>query len=120
MESSEKTNSESSDAKVLDQFANRSSTLPPVGADVRCFPTEELARSVGAEVQGYLYLFGKLFNLNRLMRVIVAYDYEETLASIDRGAAVSRPLTATNNGTAVGIATTPTVLHEGRPDRRWC
>lgn len=115
MESGEKTNSESSDVKAVEEFARRPSTLPPVGVDLRCFATEELAKSVGAEVQSWLYQLGKLLNLKRLMRVIVAYDYEETLAGIDRGAAVSRPLAATNNGVAVGIAMTPAVLHEGEP-----
>ena len=100
---------------VVDEFARRPSTLPPVGVELRCFATEELAKSVGAKVEGWLYQLGKLLNLKRLMRVIVAYDYEQTLAGIDRGAAVSRPLSATNNGIAVGIAMTPAVLHEGEP-----
>jgi hypothetical protein len=30
-------------------------------------------------------LFGKILNLERLHRVVVAYDYSETLASLDRG-----------------------------------
>lgn len=113
MENGEKTNPERSESEAAEEFAQRPSTLPPVGVDLRCFPTEELAKSVGTEVQGCLYHFGKVLNLKRLMRVVVAYDYEETLASIDRGAAVSRPLAATNNGIAVGIAMTPAVLHEG-------
>ena len=115
MESGEETNPEPSDADALDAFAQRPSTFPPVGVDLRCFATEELAKSVGAEVENWLYQLGKLLDLKRLMRVVVAYDYEETLAGIDRGASVSRPLTATNNGIAVGIAMTPTVLHEGEP-----
>jgi hypothetical protein len=108
-------NGEISEAEALDEFARRPSTLPPIGVDLRGFPTEELARAVGAEVEGSLYQLGKLLNLKRLMRIVVAYDYNETLASIDRGAAVSRPLAATNNGLAVGIAMTPAVLHEGEP-----
>lgn len=115
MENGAKTNAESSESEAAEEFAQRPSTLPPVGVDLRCFPTEELAKSVGAEVEGCLYQLGKVFNLKRLMRVVVAYDYEETLASIDRGAAVSGPLAATNNGIAVGIAMTPAVLHEGEP-----
>lgn len=115
MKSSAKTNSESSDVNAVDEFAQRPSTLPPVGVDLRCFATEELAKSVGAEVESWLYQLGKLLNLKRLIRVVVAYDYDDTLAGIDRGAGVSRHLTATNNGIAIGIAMTPAVLHEGEP-----
>jgi len=79
----------------VDEFARRPSTLPRVGVDLRCFSTEELAKSVGAEVESWLYQLGNILNLKRLTRVIVAYDYEETLAGIDRSASVSRPLTAT-------------------------
>jgi hypothetical protein len=115
MDGTEKMDSESSDVEALNDWAQRPSTLPPVGVELRCFPTEDLAKSVGTEVESWLFQFGKLLNLKRLLRVVVAYDYEATLTGIDRGASVSRPLVATNNGIAVGIAMTPTVLHEEEP-----
>ena len=96
-------------------FARIPSTLPPIGVNLTGFPTEEQAKSVGEAVNGWLYTFGKILNLERLKQVIVAYDYNGTLAGIDRGATVSRPLVATNDGVALGIAMTPTVLVEGEP-----
>ncbi len=54
-------------------------------------------------------------NLKRLFKIIVAYDYGAALAGVDRGVGTSRPLTATENGIAVGIAMTPAILHQGEP-----
>ena len=103
------------EAGAIEDFARLPSTLPPIGVDLRGFPTEEQAKSVGEAINSWLYAFGKILNLKGLKQVIVAYDYDGALAGIDRGAAVSRPLTATNDGVAVGIAMTPTVLVEGEP-----
>lgn len=115
MDSSNDPNPEASDAEMMEEFARRPSTLPPIGVDLRSFPSEEFAKAVGAEVQACLYQLGKLLNLKRLNRVVVAYDYGATLAEIDRGVDTSRPLAATNNGIAVGIAMAPAILHEGAP-----
>jgi hypothetical protein len=115
MENGEETKPEPPVAEGMEEFAQRPSTMPPIGIDLYGFATTDSANSVGAKVQGFLYLLGKILNLKRLMRVIVAYNYEEMLAGIDRGTSVSQPLAATNNGIAVGIAMTPAVLHEGEP-----
>ncbi len=104
---------ELSDEEMMEEFARRPSTLPPIGVDLRSFASKEFANAVGAEVQAWLHLFGKLLNLSRLIRVVVAYDYDATLAGIDRGVAASRSLAATHNGIAVGIAMAPATLHEG-------
>jgi hypothetical protein len=115
MENGEETKPELPEAEEMEEFALRPSTLPPIGVDLYDFATTELANLVGEKVQGLLYQLGKLLNLKRLMRVIVAYNYAEMLAGIDRGTSVSTPLAAANNGIAVGIAMTPAVLHEGEP-----
>ena len=117
MNEGEETRAECSDdeAKAIEEFAARPSTLPDIGIDLHGFATSELANRVGAAVHGWLHVFGKLLNLKRLLRIVVAFNYNETLASIDRGAKVSRPLAATDDGIAVGIAMTPTVLREGEP-----
>jgi hypothetical protein len=115
MDSANGPNPELSDAEMMEEFARRPSTLPPIGVDLRSFPSEELARAVGEAVGGWLYQLGKFLNLKRLIRVVVAYDYGATLAEIDRGIGASRPLASTNNGIAVGIAMAPAVLHEGEP-----
>ena len=115
MKNGEEAKPELPEAEEMEEFALRPSTMPPIGVDLYNFPTTELANSVGAKVQGLLYQFGKLINLKRLMRVFVAYNYEEMLAGIERGTAVSKPFAATKNGIAVGSAMTPAVLHEGEP-----
>jgi hypothetical protein len=89
------------------------STLPPCGVDLRSFATEEDAQRVGEAVNSYLHMIGKCFDLKRLLKVIVAFDYHDTLAGLDRGVEGIQPLMATNDGLGVGIAMTPTVLHEG-------
>jgi hypothetical protein len=106
---------ENSDARAMEDFARVPSTMPQIGIDLTGFATEELAKSVGAAINSWLYAFGKILNLKRLKQVIVSYNYHEALAGIDRGAPVSGPLTATNGEIAVGIAMTPTVLQDGEP-----
>jgi hypothetical protein len=101
------------DSKAMDEFARRPSTLPPIGVDLSGYATEEFARSVGEAIKGWLHLFGKILNLKRLKQVVVSYNYNETLAAVDRGAPVSGPLKPTNDEIAAGIAMTPTVLRDG-------
>jgi hypothetical protein len=101
--------------KAMDDLARLPSTLPDLKIELRGFPTEGLANSVGGAVHFWLHFFGKFLNLKRLLRVIVAYDYHETLAGLDRGATTAQPLVATNDEIAVGIAMAPAVLHEGEP-----
>jgi len=115
MEGENNSEAEVSRGELREELARRPSTLPPIGVDLRGFPSEEMARAVGAEVESCLYQLGKFLDLKRLIRVVVAYDYDATLGGIDRGAAVSGPLAATNNGIAIGIAMAPAVLHEGEP-----
>lgn len=103
------------EAEAIEDFAARPSTLPDIGIDLYGFATAEMANAVGEAVQAWLHVFGKLLNLKRLLRIIVAFNYSETLANLDRGTKVSRPLAATDDGIAVGIAMTPSVLHEGEP-----
>ncbi|HLJ16345.1 MAG TPA: hypothetical protein VKV15_17735 [Bryobacteraceae bacterium] len=103
------------DQEAVEDFLRRPSTLPDIGVDLRCFDTEERAKRVGEAVNSLLHIFGRLLNLKRLLRVIVAYDYHETLAAIERGIATEKPLKATNDELAVGIAMAPAVLHEDEP-----
>jgi hypothetical protein len=101
------------DEDALDDFAARPSTLPDIGIDLRCFATAEAANAVGEAVHAWLHVFGKMLNLKRLCHVIVAFNYNEALAAVDRGVRVSQPLTPTNDEIAVGIAMTPAVLRDG-------
>ena|SRR5579863_2214717 len=78
------------DAKAMDEFARRPSTMPPSGVDLSGYATEEFARSVGEAINGWLHLFGKILNLKRLKQVVVSYNYNETLAAVDQGAPVNR------------------------------
>jgi hypothetical protein len=101
--------------EAVDEFLRRPLTLPDIGVDLRCFDSEERAKRVGDAVSSLLQIFGRLLNLKRLLRVIVAYDYHETLAGIERGTPAEKPLRATNDEIAVGIAMAPAVMHEGEP-----
>src|SRR5271166_1022946 len=105
----------SSEQDAFDEFLRRPLTLPDIGVDLRGFDTEERAKRVGEAVNSLLQVFGRLFNLKRLLRVVVAYDYQETLAGIERGTATEKPLKPTNDEIAIGIAMAPAVMHEGEP-----
>jgi len=101
------------DSKLMDEFARRPSTMPPIGVDLSGYATEEFARSAGEAINGWLHFLGKILNLKRLKQVVVSYNYYEALAAVDQGAPVSGPLKPTNDEIAVGIAMTPTVLRDG-------
>lgn len=111
----EESNLESSgaDEKAAEEFARLPTTTPAIGLDLYGFATTEEANALGEAISSWLYMLGKFLNLKRLLQVIVAYDYREKLAGLDRGTTTSKPLTATNDAIAVGIAMTPTVLREG-------
>ena len=61
--------------------------MPDIGIDLQGFATEEQANAVGREVFSILHVLGKILNLKRLSQVIVAYDYDDALARLDRGSA---------------------------------
>ncbi len=96
-----------------EEFMRRPSTAPDVGVDLRGFATREQAELVGVQVNTLIQVSGRFLNLRRLKQVIVAWNYDETLAGLDRGAAVARPLTATRDALGVGIAMAPAILDEG-------
>ncbi len=96
-----------------EEFMRRPSTAPDVGVDLRGFATREQAELVGAQVNAFVQMSGRFLNLRRLKQVIVAWDYDETLAGLSRGAPGARPLRATCDALGVGIAMAPTVLDDG-------
>lgn len=98
-----------------EEFMRRPSTAPDCGVDLRGFATKEQAERVGASVNGFIQMCGRIFDLRRLKQVIVARDYDESLAVLERGAPVSGPLKATRDGLGVGIAMTPTIIVDGEP-----
>lgn len=104
------------DARALEEFAARPTTMPDIGVDLYGFATEADARAVGEGVLSLLRVIGKIMNLQRLCQIIVAFDYDKALAELDRGTDVPlKTLTRTNDDIAVGIAMTPTVLRDGEP-----
>ena len=116
MERSESPQASSDDDEAfIAEFKQRPSTFPNIGIDLRGYESEDFARSVGNEVLAFLTLFGKILNLERLHRVVVAYDYAETIASIDRGVETGRTLTPTKDDFAEGVAMTPAILVDGEP-----
>jgi hypothetical protein len=116
MENTENLQASSDDDEALiAELEQRPSTFPNIGIDLWGYENEEFARSVGNEVSAFLNLFGKLLNLERLHKVIVAYDYAGALASLDRGIETTRTLTPTKDIFAEGIAMTPAILVDGDP-----
>ncbi len=98
-----------------EEFRNRPSTLPDIGVDLSFFAMEEDAKTVGSAVNGWLQIFGKIMDLQRLSQVLVTFKYEEALATLDRGVKTAGVLTPTNDEIALGIAMTPAVLRNGEP-----
>lgn len=96
-----------------EEFMRRPSTAPDVGVDLRGFATKEQAEVVGAQVNGFVQMCGRFLDLRRLKQVIVAWNYDETLAGLERGTSVNRPLKATRDALGVGIAMAPAILDEG-------
>jgi hypothetical protein len=104
----------SSEERAMEEFAQRPTTMPDIGVDLRGFATEDQAKAVGAGVLSTLHALGKILNLKRLRQVIVAYDYDAALAELDRGTLLpTKALTATKDEIAVGIAMAPKVLRDG-------
>lgn len=76
------------------------------------FSDEQDAHKCADVLRGYLQAFGRLMNLSLLDRVYVTFDYEGTLASLDRGFPTGNVLTPTNDDVATGIAMAPSVKRE--------
>jgi len=92
------------------EFEQRASTFPDIGVDLYGYGNEDFANTVGSKVAAHLHIFGKLLNLERLHKVIVAYDYAGALANLERGVETRETLTPTKDDLGEGIAMTPAVL----------
>ena len=95
-----------------------SENLPPptvpasYETSLRGFHDEKGARQVGEVVGSYIYEISRLIDAERLDGVTVAFDYDEALASLDRGIEGLHPLTRTKEH-ATGVAMAPAVLRDG-------
>jgi hypothetical protein len=76
------------------------------------FADESDAHRCADVVRGYLGVFGRWMDLSLLDRVYVSFDYEGTLASLDRGMQSGSVLTPTNDEIATGVAMAPSVKRE--------
>jgi hypothetical protein len=97
-----------------DEVSVRPSTLPDITISLTNFAREEDARLLGDIIRGYLDFFGKLMDLSGLSRVWVSYDYEGTLANLERGFETQSRLAPTNDDIGIGIAMTPAILEGGK------
>src|SRR6266481_2383942 len=97
-----------------DEVSARPSTLPNVTISLTNFAREEDAQLLGGIIRDYLFFFGKFMDLGGLARVWVTYDYEGTLANLERGFDTQNKLTPTQDDIAVGIAMTPAILEDGK------
>lgn len=98
-----------------DEVSSRPSTLSPITISMTNFAREEDARLLADIIRDFLSFYGKVMNLGGLDRVWVSYDYEGTLANLERGFDTQNRLTPTNDEIGVGIAMTPAILVDGKP-----
>jgi hypothetical protein len=101
--------------KCLKEFLARPSTLPKFEADISGFQAEADALKVWEWVRGYLDVFGRDFNLERLHHLTIASDYSDALAKVERGIKSENVLTATRDEFAAGVAMAATILVDGIP-----
>jgi hypothetical protein len=98
-----------------DEVSARPSTLPEITISMTNFAREEDARLLADIIRDFLSFYGKVMNLGDLDRVWVTYDYQGTLANLERGFDTQDKLTPTNDEIGVGIAMTPAILVDGLP-----
>lgn len=77
-------------------------------------PDEPTAQKIASAVSEVMAGVGRAIPLARLDGITFAADYPAALAALDRGFAVSAPLTTTDEEDAVGVAMAPLVLRGGR------
>ncbi len=103
------------DVETLGELFKEPSSLPEVSANMRGFASEQEAHDVGSMVLGFLRAFGTFLNLERLIAVTVAFDYDQALADVQQGFSSSKKATKTQDDFATGVAMAATVLRDGRP-----
>jgi hypothetical protein len=79
---------------------------------MRGFASEEEAHKLGRPLWRTVHEIGRYIDLQRLDGVTVGCDYDDALASVDRGIEGLRPLSR-SDGDVVGIAMSPAVLRDG-------
>lgn len=88
-------------------------TMPQdISVSLRGFASEEGARDFGHAVLGAVRTISGLIDLERLDGITISFDYDEALASVDRGKEGLRPLSR-SDGEVIGIAMSPAVLRDG-------
>ena len=97
----------------FEEFMQKPTTLPDdLVITLTNFTDEQDAHKCADVLRGYLQVFGRLMDLSDLDRVYVTFDYEGTLASLDRGFSAVNVLTPTNDEIATGVAMAPSVKRE--------
>jgi hypothetical protein len=88
-------------------------TMPPdISVSLCGFASEDGARDFGHAVLGAVRAVSGLIDLERLDSITIGFDYDEALASVDRGKEGLRPLSR-SDGEVIGIAMSPAVLRDG-------
>lgn len=101
--------------KINSDLLTRPSSLPEISAEMRGFASEQEAREVGGVLLGLLRVFGTFLNLEKLIAVTVAFNYDQALAEIHHGFPSNKKLTKTQDDFATGVAMAATVLQDGKP-----
>jgi hypothetical protein len=103
---------EKSSHSWFDEMCAKPSSLPELTISLCGFAQEDVARKLGETIKEFLIFYGRFMDLSRLDRVWVTYDYEGTLANLERGIETEKTLVATQDDIAVGIAMTPAIVRE--------
>jgi len=89
-------------------------TVPDkIAVNLRGFADDASTRKFAEFLGGIVSWISRWINVERLDGITVAYDYNEALASLDRGFQTSIPLIATSDNEIIGVAMTPAVLRDG-------
>lgn len=77
------------------------------------FSDQSNAEATAHAVAEVMRIIGEHLDLSGLDGVTIGHDYDEALASVDRGVQGLRPLSRTNSDAIVGVAMAPVVLRDG-------
>lgn len=90
-------------------------TMPPnLGIVVKGFTNQEAAVALAQSIGGIVHTVGSFIDLSTLDGVTVAVDYDDAIATVDRGMEGLPPLTRSDTAEMQGVAMSPAVLRDGQ------
>lgn len=103
-----------SDDNSREVSALKNVSIPPnLGLSAHGFPEEAYARDALHKIHSILSVISQYIDLSNLDGVTVSFEYDQSLAKLDRGYETSYVLTATKD-VATGVAMAPSVIRNGK------